>query len=517
MPDNSSNNKRIAKNTLFLYIRMMFVMGVSLYTSRVILEHLGEVDYGLYNVVGGIVALFTFVSAAMGNSTSRYITYEIGANNQYRLNQVFNVALRIHIALALIIVFLSETVGLWFLCYKMNIPTERFFAAKCVFQISILTTAISIINVPFYSSVIAHERMNVYACISIFDVVAKLLVVYLLTTCSIDKLIFYALLILVIQVIDIIIYSLYCRFQFSEIRLSNQIEKPLLKEMTNFAGWSIIGNIAWVGYTQGLNILLNLFFGPSINAARALAVQVQGAVRTFVTNFQTAVNPQITKSYAVGQIGRELKLVFSSSRLSYYLMFCIALPIIIEADYILNLWLVEVPEYSVVFLRLILIITLIDTIERPMNTAMLATGNIKRYQIISCSVVLMIIPVSYIALVAGYPPETVFICQFIFMLLSAFIEIIMVSKRLGFSMELYIKRVIAKIIIVTIFSSMIPLLLYFSMRANFYSFIIITLVSILSVGAFSLLVGMEKYEKDYLNNYLGKILGYNRKIESKNE
>ena len=511
MPDNSSNNKRIVKNTLFLYLRMMFVMGVSLYTSRVILEHLGAVDYGLYNVVGGIVALFTFVSAAMGNSTSRYITYEIGAQNQYRLNQVFNVALRIHIALALIIVILSETVGLWFLCYKMNIPADRFFAAKCVFQVSILTTAISIINVPFYSSVIAHERMNVYACISIFDVVAKLIVVYLLTISSFDKLIFYALLILIIQILDILIYSLYCRFQFREIRLSKQIEKSLLKEMTNFAGWSIIGNIAWVGYTQGLNILLNLFFGPSINAARALAVQVQGAVRTFVTNFQTAVNPQITKSYAVGEISRELKLVFSSSRLSYYLMFCIALPIIIEADYILNLWLVDVPEYSVVFLRLILIITLIDTIERPMNTAMLATGNIKKYQIISCSIVLMIIPVSYIALAAGYPPETVFVCQFVFMLLSAFIEIVMVSKKLDFCMELYIKKVVIKILFVTILSSITPLLLYYSMLENSYSFVVVTLVSILSVGAVSLLFGIEEYEKYYLKKYIGKILKNNRK------
>ena len=298
MSEKLSNNKRIAKNTLFMYFRMFFTMCISLYTSRVVLATLGFKDYGLYNVIGGIIAMFGFINGAMSNTTSRFITFALGKGDIKRLKLVFSMAFAIHCLIAVLIVIFGETVGLWFLYNKMVIPEGRMFAANWLYQLSIGTAVLSIISVPYSSSIIAHEKMDVYAYISIFDSVMKLLIVFALAVAPFDKLIFYATLLFGVQVIDFLFNQIYCHHKFSETHVAKVWDKEVFKSMFSFAGWSMAGNFSYIFYTEGINLLLNMFCGTAVNAARGIAVQVQGVMKQFSTNIQTAINPQIIKSYS---------------------------------------------------------------------------------------------------------------------------------------------------------------------------------------------------------------------------
>ena len=317
----SDNNKRIAKNTLLLYFRMLLMMAVSLFTSRVVLNTLGVEDFGIYSVVGGVVGMFVFINNSMSSATQRYITFALGKGDKNRLQTVFSTTLQIHSLIAVIIVLLGETVGLWFLYNKMQIPADRMDAALWVMQCSIVSMVVMIVSVPYNADVIAHEKMSAFAYISILEVVLKLAIVYLLLVFSYDKLILYAILILMIQILIRFCYSIYCNKHFEETKYKHVWDKKLFKEMTGFAGWSLFGNMAGVLFGQGLNMLLNVFFGPVVNAARAVAVQVQGAIQQFVANFQTALNPQITKTYAAGELNEMHRLMFRSARFSFYLLF----------------------------------------------------------------------------------------------------------------------------------------------------------------------------------------------------
>ena len=311
--NNTANNKRIAKNTLLLYFRMLFIMAINLYTSRIVLKILGIEDFGIYNAVGGIVAMFGFLTSAMSISTQRYITYELGKNNLKQLNKIFNTSITIHAVISVIILILAETIGLWFLYNKMTIPIERLNAALWTYQASIASAIILIMSIPYNATIIAHEKMSAFAYISVLEVVLKLAIVYLLLISNFDKLKLYSTLILIVQLIIRIIYGQYCKKHFLETKIHFIKDKSLFKEMLSFAGWNLWGNCAGIASTQGVNILLNIFFGPHINAARGIAVQVQGAVNQFASNFQTAINPQITKSYAQGDYNYMHNLIFSST------------------------------------------------------------------------------------------------------------------------------------------------------------------------------------------------------------
>ena len=321
MATTSANNKRIAKNTLLLYVRTLFVMVVSLYTSRVVLNTLGVSDYGIYNVVGGVVTMFGFINSSMTSATQRYITFALGKGDMTQLQKVFCTALQIHVFISVLIIVLGETVGLWFMYTQMQIPESRMDAAFWVLQCSIISTAIMIISVPYNADIIAHEKMSAFAYISILEVVLKLAVVFLLLVFSYDKLILYAFLILMVQLLIRFCYSYYCNRHFEESKYHHVWDKTLFKEMTGFAGWSMFGNLSGVLFGQGLNMLLNVFFGPVVNAARAVSVQVQGAIQQFVGNFQMALNPQITKTYATGKMDDMHKLMYRSARFSFYLLF----------------------------------------------------------------------------------------------------------------------------------------------------------------------------------------------------
>lgn len=409
----SDNNKRIAKNTLLLYFRMLFMMAVSLFTSRVVLNTLGVEDFGIYSVVGGIVGMFVFINNSMSSATQRYITFALGKGDKNRLQTVFSTTLQIHALIAVLIVLLGETVGLWFLYNKMQIPAERMDAAFWVMQCSIVSMVVMIVSVPYNADIIAHEKMSAFAYISILEVVSKLVIVYLLLVFSYDKLILYAILILTIQILIRFCYSIYCNKHFEETRYKHVWDKKLFKEMTGFAGWSLFGNMAGVLFGQGLNMLLNVFFGPVVNAARAVAVQVQGAIQQFVGNFQTALNPQITKTYASGELNEMHRLMFRSARFSFYLLFFLSLPVLYETDFILTVWLKMVPENAVVFLRIMICTSLIYTIANPLIIANQATGRVMKYQAVCGTILLLILPISYLCLKMGCPAYSVFIVHFL--------------------------------------------------------------------------------------------------------
>lgn len=358
----SDNNKRIARNTLLLYIRMIFTMGVTLYTSRVILNTLGVEDYGIYNVAGGVISMFSFINVAIGTGTLRYITYQLGKNDLDKLQTVFSTCIQIHVLISFVTILLGETIGLWFLYEKLVIPEERFEAALWVYQCSILATVVNIMSTPYNSDIIAHEKMSAFAYISVLEVTLNLLIVYFLVIASFDKLKLYAILLLSVQLLIRYIYGRYCAKHFVESKYKHIRDKKLFREMMSFSGWNFFGAISGVVYTQGLNMLLNMFFGPIVNAARGIAVQVQGAIQQFVANFQTALNPQITKTYANGDFTAMHNLMFRSAKFSYYLLFLLTLPVILETNFILELWLGIVPEYTVIFLRIILCTSLINTL-----------------------------------------------------------------------------------------------------------------------------------------------------------
>lgn len=455
-----ANNKRIAKNTLILYFRMMLVMLVSLYTSRVILNNLGVEDYGLYNVVGGIVTMFTFLNGSLGAATSRYITFELGRKDYNRLNQVFNTALIIHLIIGGIIIILSETIGLWFFYNKMTIPADRLNAAFWTFQISIFTCFISLTQVPYNATIGAHENMTIYAYISIVETFLKLIIVYLISIAPFDKLIFYALMFSLLQVLIIIFYRVYCIKKYKETQINISINKSLFKEMFSYGGADMIGNISVLAQGQGLNLLLNMFFGPSVNAARAIAYQVQGAASQFSNNFLGAVSPQIIKLYAEEKIEEMMQLMKNSSCLSFYLMWIIAFPIILETDYILTLWLKEYPNYTINFLHLIFLLCLIQSIKSPRVRVFHATGHIKLSNIVVGTLLCMAFPLAYLFLKLGYGPSSVFWAANLTMILSEFISVFILKRYIMFSIKEYLLHVHFRCLIVSIVSFIIPFLLY---------------------------------------------------------
>ena len=499
-------NSRIAKNTLLLYFRMIILMAISLYTSRVVLDVLGVEDYGLYNVVGGVVTMFTFLSSAMGNSTQRYITYALGKNNLNELKKTFSTACLIHWILAVIVLVLSETIGLWFLVEKLIVPTERLIAAHFVYQFSILACVVSIVSIPYNALVIGHEKMGTFAFLSLFYAFAKLVVVFVIQVANYDKLICYAALLLGVQVLDRLFYQLYCKKQFSESRNINFKNITQFREMTCFAGWSILPNLATVCYSQGINILLNIFFGPAVNAARGISVQVQGIVKSFVSNFQMAVSPQIIKAYATNDKSRLHALVFKSSKISYYLLLCIALPIFIEAEYILNIWLKEVPAHTVSFLRLIILTIVLDPLANPLSVANNATGKIKRFKFWESLICVLVIPVGYIFLKFGFESETVFVIQIILSVIVQIVRITLSRKELHFSYRDYYNNVIHNILLVSVVSLIFPVLVYCKMSVGFFSFIVVSIVSLLSVCLSTYFLGLSANEKNMINVKLLKLV-----------
>jgi O-antigen/teichoic acid export membrane protein len=495
---NTLNNKRIAKNTLLLFFRMFLTLGVSLYTSRVVLKSLGVVDYGIYSVVGGVVIMFSFLNTSMASATQRFLTFELGKNDFEQLKKVFSMSLNIHVIIAITILILAETIGLWFLNSKLNIPLERMNAANWVYQFSILSFVVTVFSVPYNAVIIAHERMNVFAYVSVIEVTLKLLIVFSLVWFGYDKLKMYAILIFIVSIVIFSIYRIYCKRNYLETKYRFIWDRTLYNILLNYAGWNLFGNIAGIAMGQGVNILLNIFFGPVINAARGIAFQVNGAINGFVSNFQIALNPQIVKSYATNDKKYMHQLIFQGSKYSFFLLLILAMPILLETELILGWWLNTVPEYTVLFCRLVIINTLIDAISGPLMTAAQATGKIKKYQAVVGGLLLLILPLSYMFLKMGFDPQITLYVSITISTIALYARLWMLRFLINISIKKFFKEVIIIIIIVAFFSVILPLGLKLKLKEGFNSFLIIGITSVFSTCISIYFIGLTKQEIQFL-------------------
>ena len=500
MDELSANTRRIAKNTLLLYVRMLFGMLVALYTSRVVLNTLGVEDYGIYNVVGGFVAMFSLISSSLSSAVSRFLTFELGKGNMERLKYVFSTSLLIHIALAGIIFILAETAGVWFLNTQMTIPTARLHAANWVFQASVLSFMSGLFSVPYNASIVSHERMSAFAYIGILDVLLRLFIVLFITYISwnFDRLIVYSLLLAAVSIVLQCIYILYCRKNFAECRLRICFDRSCWVEMSSFAGWNFIGGTASLLKTQGVNVLLNLFVGPVLNAARGIAGSVNTVVCSFANNFMTALRPQITKSYASGNYSYMMSLVERGARFSFYTIFILTLPVLFETDFILTLWLKQYPEHTVNFIRLVLLASLCDVLSNTLITLQAATGKIRNYQLAVGGMLIMNFPLSYLCLKFGFPPESTLVVALFVSVCCLVLRLSFLRFVVGFSIKRYLKNVCANVLLVSLTATIIPVSVYFQMQEGWERFIIVSLTCILSVGITVYLIGCTVSERQFI-------------------
>ena len=497
MSDVHTNNKRIAKNTLLLYVRMLFLMLVSLYTSRVILNALDVEDYGIYNVVGGVVTMFSMLSGSLSAAISRFITFELGTGNTEKLKKVFSSSITIQAGIALVIIIIAETLGLWFLNEKMVIPDERMAAANWCFQFSIITFAVSLISVPYNASIIAHEKMSAFAYISIVEALGKLSIAWCISINPIDRLVFYALMVSLLSWIICLIYATYCKRHFEECTYHFIYDHDLLKRMFGFAGWNFIGASSAVLRNQGADIILNLFFGPVVNAARGIAVKVDAVITQFVTNFMMALNPQITKSFAGGDREYMFKLMFKGARYSYYILLLLTLPVILNTHYILVLWLKLVPEHTVLFVRLILVLALSESISNPLITAMLATGKIRNYQLVVGGLQMMNLPAAYICLYWGAIPESVVIVAIVISQLCLAARLYMLRRMINLKVGQYFMEVYKNVVLVTALAAIIPLILSMKLSEGFFQFLMISIVAMTCTLLVVFYIGCSSSEREF--------------------
>lgn len=499
MQEPQSNNKQIAKNAAALYFRMIITMLVGLYTSRIILQALGVEDFGIYNVVGGFVSMFSLISGSLQGAVSRFLTYELGTRNHDKLKKVFSTSMFVMIGLSIIIVIATETFGLWYLYNKMVIPTDRFEAAFWCFQISVVAFVLQLVSTPYSSSIISHEKMGVYAYMSILDAVLKLVICYAVMVSPIDRLIFYAILLLLVNVIDQAIYWIYCKRAFAECTLQAIFEKDLFKQMFGFAGWSFIGSSAAVLRSQGANLILNWAGGPVLNAANGIANTICSVVNGFVSNFTQAFNPQITKRYAASEYKSLMQLIIYGSKFSYYLLYLLALPVMLNAHFIFEIWLGVVPEHTVLFTRWIFVFLLAEAVSRPIITAKNATGEIRNYQLVVGGILLLMLPLSYVGLELGLPVEVVPISNAITAFLAIFARMYMLRGDFPeWSSLRYFKDVIVNVLIYSLVASIIPLICYNVIETGWCNLITTTCLSVISCILSVLYVGCNASERDII-------------------
>lgn len=484
---------------------MFVMMAIGLYTSRIVLQTLGVKDYGTYNVVGGVVSMFSIVSSSLSTSISRFITFELGRENKERLNKVFSTAINVQLLLSVIVVVLMELVGVWFLNTQMNIPDGRMVAANWVFQLSIVSFVLGLLMVPYNASIIAHEDMGVFGYMTLLDAVLKLLIVYVLYITPFDKLITYAILLFFVSLLMRTIYAIYCKRHYEECTYHFVHDKPLLKEMTSFAGWNFLGNGSWILNNQGVNILINIFFGVTLNAARGIATQVDHLVQNFVSNFMTALNPQITKSYAAGNLDYMHKLVFAGAKYSAFMMLFFVIPICLETDLILHLWLGDVvPDYAPIFVRLTLLSSMCVILGNTLITAVFATGKIRSYELVMGLMALSNFPIVWIAFKIGASPIAAYIVYFFVYFVMIFVRLYMVKDLIHMSAWAYVKEVFLRVAIVGILSLSLPLLVTYLEEDSFLRLVEVCAVGALGTISSVLLFGMKRDERKFVFSFIKK-------------
>lgn len=495
----ASNNKNIAKNAFFLYVRMFITMGISLFTSRVILQTLGETDFGIYNIVGGIVVLFSFLNAALTTSTQRFLSYALGKNDNNYFTHFFSISITCYLILSVILIILTETLGLWFLNNFLNIPEERMEAARVVYQFSIFSFIVQILRIPYHAAIIAYEKMNFFAYISILETVLKLAIVYLLLFITFDKLILYSFLMFIVLAIITITCKLYSNKKFNTTYIFYWNKKDF-KEFLSFSSWSLLGGIANIGSQQALNFMLNIFFSVTVNAAVGIANQVTGVIYNFVTNFQLAFNPQIIKCYARHEIEQYQRLVLMASKISFFLLFIIGLPIIANIDYILHIWLSNVPKFTADFISIIFIYQIIDAISAPFTICVQAKGNIKYYQIIVSILILTNIPLAYIVLKMGGTPYMVWFTKIFVNIICFIFRCYYANKNTNIKIRRFIKEVILRAIIIILICTPLVFKIKETFCDELISLGVSTISSLLITSVFIYFIGLETSEKAFLKN-----------------
>lgn len=495
----SENSRRIAKNTFFLYFRMLLMLCIGLFTSRVILKTLGVDDYGTYNAVGGLVTMFTFVTAAVSNAISRFLAVELGRGDMDRLRRVFSSSVIIQMALSVLLALLVETAGLWLLHHRMVIPDGRMGAADLVLHSSLILLIINLMSIPYNAAIIAHEKMSAYALISILEAVLKLTVALSLYFSPYDKLKTYALLMTAVALITRIAYGTYARRSFDEVRGRPVWDPALIREMSGFAGWSFFGASANVFSSQGVNLITNLFFGVRVNAARGVAAQVEGMVKPFVTNVLTAFNPQITKSYSTGDRRYCEILVFQASKFSFLIMSVFVLPVLFEADMLLQLWLGDVPEYAAVFVRLTPLCLLADLLTNPVHTLQLATGRLRRFYLVTGLTLYMVMPLSWLVFKLGAPPAASYAVYMLVYSISGVLRVRIQHEQTGFDARGYLRQTL-RLILVLALSAVLPWVVWTSLRAGVSRLILVCLTSWISLAGSSWFLVLSEGERSFIKS-----------------
>lgn len=495
----ASKNKRLAINTMLLYFRMLLIMAVSFFSTRIVFNTLGEVEYGIYITVGSLAATFGIITGSLTAAVSRYLNIELGKGDSNNLSKIFSTSILIHVTLAIIILILAELLAPWFIENKLTIPTDRINAAVGVFHCSIITFVINLISIPYTACIISHENMKIYAYISFIEAILTLIFVYLLSIAPYDKLVTYAFLMMLVVIIKLVCYQQYCHHHYIESHFHYVIDKKLIKEMFGFASWNMIGSSSVILSDQGVNILLNILCNnPIVNAARGLAMQVNQAVNSFAQNFMTALNPQITKSYGAGDFDSYKKTMINGGRFSMSLLTLLALPILVETDYILHLWLGEVPDYAVYFVRLILLFAISESMSTTFTTGLLATGKIKKLQLLVGGCRFLNFPLSYFALYMGYSPEITIIIAIILSQVNLFIRLRLLNKYIHISIFDFYYNVVFKEII----TILVPLIATMQMTQylpnNFGRLIITTITTTLLSFVCVWYIVCNKEERNYI-------------------
>lgn len=491
----TSDNKRIVKNTLFLYFRMLLTMFVSLFTSRVVLNTLGVEDYGLNNVVAGVITLFAFLNGALASATSRFLTFALGKGNDEQVKKTFCTAFNIHFCLAIIVVIFCETAGLWVVNNILNIPADRLFACNVIYQFVVVSAFLTITQVPLNAMIVSHERMTVFAYIGVSDALLKLGIAYLLTISSFDKLITLGILNLLVAIGMYVFYHIYCKRHFSGYTIAISREKKLYKEMVGYSAWSLLGSSAGMLKNQGIIILINIFFGPVVNAANAIAYQVNNALVNFSNNFTTALNPQIIKSYANGEHERMKSLIFRGGKFSFFLLMILSIPILLETGTILYLWLKNIPEYTITLTRLVVLLTLIECFAVTVGISIQATGKIRNYQIFVAGVYLLNFPISYVFYKLGAPPSAALIILIILALINILIRLRFLNILLHINVLDYFKNVLLVSAAVMLFSSIFPIVIHTLMDEGFLRLLAVASISVFSSTLSIYFFGLQKVEK----------------------
>ena len=504
MSNNSEANKRIAKNTMLLYIRMGVMMIISFFTARITLEALGVVDYGINNVVGGLVSMFSLISSSLSSSVSRFMTFGLGKGDKKELNTIFSTSVNIHIILAIVVVVAIETIGIWFLNNKMVIPADRLYAAHWVLQSSTLLFAIGLLSVPYNAAIIAHEKIDVYAYFTLFDVFARLAIIFAIKYYGGDKLILLAIISLIPPFIKQFYYWHFSKRHFEECTYHAIWDKKVFKEMFGFAGWNFIGASSAQMKDQGVNIAINMFTGPAINAARGIAMQINGIIGQFTGNFMVAINPQITKEFAANNFDRMHKLIFNGTQFTYYLFLLISIPIFFEIETILYVWLDQVPEHTVLFTRLVIILSLAEIISNTLITAQLATGKIRNYQIVVGGTQMLNFPISYILLKMEYFPEITVIVAIIISQICFIERLLFLRQMVHLPSLRYFKDVYLRLLLVTALSAIVPTTIHATIINPTLRFFATCIVAISGTILVIYTVGLRKEERSMAIRYVKK-------------